>query len=64
MNVGDPIVVGNTYGRVRVMNNDLGRREKSAGPATPVEITGLNDVPQAGDHFVVFEDEKTSSCCR
>ena len=60
LNVGDPIVVGNTYGRVRVMNNDLGRREKSAGPATPVEITGLNDVPQAGDHFVVFEDEKTA----
>ena len=60
LNVGDPIVVGNTYGRVRVMNNDLGRCEKSAGPATPVEITGLNDVPQAGDHFVVFEDEKTA----
>ncbi|ENZ5566001.1 translation initiation factor IF-2 [Enterococcus hirae] len=60
LNVGDPIVVGNTYGRVRVMVNDLGRREKSAGPATPVEITGLNDVPQAGDRFVVFEDEKTA----
>ncbi len=60
LNVGDPIVVGNTYGRVRVMNNDLGRREKTAGPATPVEITGLNDVPQAGDRFVVFEDEKTA----
>ncbi|MBO0482956.1 translation initiation factor IF-2 [Candidatus Enterococcus courvalinii] len=60
LHVGDPIVVGNTYGRVRVMVNDLGRREKDAGPATPVEITGLNDVPQAGDHFVVFEDEKTA----
>lgn len=60
LNVGDPIVVGNTYGRVRVMVNDLGRREKSAGPATPVEITGLNHVPQAGDRFVVFEDEKTA----
>lgn len=60
LNVGNPIVVGNTYGRVRVMVNDLGRREKSAGPATPVEITGLNDVPQAGDRFVVFEDEKTA----
>lgn len=48
MRVGDPIVVGNTYGRVRVMTNDIGRREKAAGPATlPVEITGLNDVPQA-----------------
>ncbi len=60
LHVGDPIVVGNTYGRVRVMVSDLGRREKDAGPATPVEITGLNDVPQAGDHFVVFEDEKTA----
>jgi translation initiation factor IF-2 len=60
MHVGDPIVVGNTYGRVRVMTNDLGRRDKTAGPATPVEITGLNDVPQAGDRFVVFEDEKTA----
>ncbi|WP_281738387.1 translation initiation factor IF-2 [Enterococcus dispar] len=60
LHVGDPIVVGNTYGRVRVMTNDLGRRDKAAGPATPVEITGLNDVPQAGDRFVVFEDEKTA----
>ena len=60
MNVGDPIVVGNTYGRVRVMTNDIGRREKSAGPATPVEITGLNDVPQAGDRFAIFDDEKTA----
>ncbi|MDU7007596.1 MAG: translation initiation factor IF-2, partial [Enterococcus faecalis] len=55
LHVGDPIVVGNTYGRVRVMTNDMGRRDKEAGPATPVEITGLNDVPQAGDRFVVFE---------
>ncbi|HGF8229278.1 TPA: translation initiation factor IF-2 [Enterococcus faecium] len=60
LHIGDPIVVGNTYGRVRVMTNDLGRRDKEAGPATPVEITGLNDVPQAGDRFVVFEDEKTA----
>ena len=60
LKVGDPIVVGNTFGRVRVMTNDIGRRDKTAGPATPVEITGLNDVPQAGDHFVVFEDEKTA----
>ena len=60
LHVGDPIVVGNTYGRVRVMTNDIGRRDKEAGPATPVEITGLNDVPQAGDRFVVFEDEKTA----
>ncbi|MGM0123954.1 translation initiation factor IF-2 [Enterococcus sp. AZ194] len=60
LHVGDPIVVGNTYGRVRVMTNDIGRRDKAAGPATPVEITGLNDVPQAGDRFVVYEDEKTA----
>ncbi|QCI86534.1 translation initiation factor IF-2 [Vagococcus zengguangii] len=60
LRVGDPIVVGNTFGRVRVMANDIGRRVKEAGPATPVEITGLNDVPQAGDHFVNFEDEKTA----
>lgn len=60
LHVGDPIVVGNTFGRVRVMTNDLGRRDKTAEPATPVEITGLNDVPQAGDRFVTFEDEKTA----
>ena len=42
------------------MVNDLGRRVKEAGPSTPVEITGLNDVPQAGDRFVVFDDEKTA----
>ncbi|WKA49735.1 translation initiation factor IF-2 [Planococcus liqunii] len=60
LHVGDPIVVGNTFGRVRAMVNDLGRRVKDAGPSTPVEITGLNDVPQAGDRFVVFEDEKTA----
>ncbi|WP_182199197.1 translation initiation factor IF-2 [Paraliobacillus salinarum] len=58
LHVGDPIVVGNTFGRVRAMVNDLGRRVKVAEPSTPVEITGLNDVPQAGDRFVVFEDEK------
>ncbi|UUV99073.1 Translation initiation factor IF-2 [Vagococcus luciliae] len=60
LHVQDPIVVGNTHGRVRVMTNDIGRRDKTAGPATPVEITGLNDVPQAGDRFVTFEDEKTA----
>lgn len=60
LNVGDPIVVGNTYGRVRTMVNDQGRRIKSAGPSTPIEITGLSDAPQAGDQFVVFEDEKTA----
>ncbi|WP_163101544.1 translation initiation factor IF-2 [Peribacillus alkalitolerans] len=60
LKVGDPIVVGSAYGRVRAMVNDLGRRVKEAGPSTPVEITGLNGVPQAGDRFVVFEDEKTA----
>ncbi|WAE40897.1 translation initiation factor IF-2 [Staphylococcus pasteuri] len=55
---GDSIVVGNTYGRIRAMVNDLGQRIKTAGPSTPVEITGINDVPQAGDRFVVFKDEK------
>ena len=58
LNVGDSIVVGNTYGRIRAMVNDLGKRIKSAGPSTPVEITGINDVPLAGDRFVVFSDEK------
>ncbi|MBE6182794.1 translation initiation factor IF-2 [Bacillus ginsengihumi] len=60
LRVGDPIVVGHTFGRVRAMVNDLGRRVKEAPPSTPVEITGLNEVPEAGDHFVVFEDEKTA----
>ncbi|WP_330949011.1 translation initiation factor IF-2 [Virgibacillus sp. MG-45] len=58
LKVGDSIVVGSTYGRVRAMVNDIGKRVKEAGPSTPVEITGLNDVPQAGDRFLVFEDEK------
>ena len=60
LRIGDPIVVGNTFGRVRAMMSDVGRRVKEAGPSTPVEITGLSDVPQAGDRFVVFEDEKTA----
>ena len=60
LKVGDPIVVGHAFGRVRAMVNDKGRRVKEAGPSTPVEITGLSDVPQAGDRFVVFEDEKTA----
>ncbi|WP_436887587.1 translation initiation factor IF-2 [Mammaliicoccus sciuri] len=58
LEVGDSLVVGNTYGRVRAMVNDLGKRIKTAGPSTPVEITGLHDVPQAGDRFVVFKNEK------
>lgn len=55
---GNPIVVGATYGRVRQLVDDRGREIKAAGPATPVEITGLNDVPEAGDKFMVFETEK------
>lgn len=58
LNVSDSVVVGNTWGRVRAMVNDIGRRVKTAGPSTPVEITGLNNVPQAGDRFLVFDDEK------
>jgi translation initiation factor IF-2 len=58
LRVGDPIVVGTAFGRVRAMVNDIGRRVKDAGPSTPVEITGLNEVPQAGDRFMVFADEK------
>lgn len=58
LEVGDSLVVGNTYGRVRAMVSDLGKRIKTAGPSTPVEITGLQDVPQAGDRFVVFKNEK------
>ncbi|EQB36379.1 translation initiation factor IF-2 [Virgibacillus sp. CM-4] len=58
LHVSDSIVVGNTHGRVRAMVNELGKRVTDAGPSTPVEITGLNDVPQAGDQFLVFKDEK------
>ncbi|UJS28822.1 translation initiation factor IF-2 [Macrococcoides canis] len=58
LEIGDSIVVGNTFGRVRAMVNDLGKRIKTAGPSLPVEITGLQDVPLAGDRFVVFKDEK------
>lgn len=57
---GDPIVVGTSFGRVRTMTDDKGQRIQSAGPSTPVEITGLNETPQAGDRFVVFEDERTA----
>ncbi|HEL2382541.1 TPA: translation initiation factor IF-2 [Streptococcus suis] len=60
LNVQDPIVVGNTFGRVRAMTNDLGRRVKVAGPSTPISITGLNETPMAGDHFAVYEDEKSA----
>src|SRR5690625_3852722 len=58
LSIGDSIVVGNTYGRVRAMVSDVGLRIEKAGPSAPVEITGLNGVPQAGDQFLVFTDEK------
>lgn len=60
LNVGDPIVVGNTFGRVRTMTNDRGRQVKKATPSEPVEITGLNDVPESADKLVEFKDEKTA----
>ena len=56
LNVGDPLVVGNTFGRVRAMINDRNKNINVAKPSTPVEITGLQDVPNAGDRFVVFGD--------
>lgn len=58
LRVGDSLVVGNTYGKVRAMANDLGERIKTAPPSMPVEITGLHDVPKAGDRFVVFTDDR------
>lgn len=58
LKVGDMLVVGTTYGRVRSMVNHLGQREKVALPSTPIEITGLNGVPSAGDKFVVASSEK------
>jgi translation initiation factor IF-2 len=58
LKIGDAIVIGNGFGRIRAMMNDKGRRVKEATPSTPVEIAGLSDVPQAGDPFMVFEDER------
>ena len=58
LNVGDTIAVGTAYGRVRAMIDDKGRRVKKAGPSTPVEILGLNDVPLAGEVFVATDSEK------
>ena len=58
LRIGDAIVVGDTYGRVRAMINDLNQRIETAGPSTPVEITGLHEVPLAGDRFMVFPSEK------
>ncbi|MFC6322318.1 translation initiation factor IF-2 [Companilactobacillus baiquanensis] len=60
LHVGDPVVVGNTFGRVRTMTNYNGKEVKKATPSEPVEITGLNDVPESADKFVVFADEKTA----
>ena len=58
LHVGDPIAVGSCYGKVRAMTDDNGRRVKEAGPSTPVEILGLSDVPNAGDIFVITENDK------
>ncbi len=58
LRTGDPIVVGTAFGRVRQMVDDNGRDLKEAAPSTPVEITGLNEVPVAGDKFMAFETEK------
>ncbi|MFD2613048.1 translation initiation factor IF-2 [Paenibacillus gansuensis] len=58
LKVGDAFVAGVYFGRVRTMVNDKGRRLKEAGPSTPIEITGLTEVPLAGDPFIVFEDER------
>ena len=64
LNVQDPIVVGNTFGRVRAMTNDLGRRVKVAGPSTPVSITGLTKRQWLVTHFAVYEDEKSARASR
>ena len=58
LRLGDPIVVGTCYGKVRTLKNDQGKNILTAEPSTPVEITGLNDVPTAGDLFMAFETEK------
>ena len=58
LRVGDPVVAGPAYGRIRAMTDDKGRRVKSAGPSTPVEILGLSEVPAAGDSFYVAANEK------
>ncbi len=58
LSIGDPIVAGSSYGRIRAMMNDKGQKVKKAGPSMPVEILGLNEVPMAGDMFYVAENEK------
>lgn len=60
LHVGDSILVGSTYGRIRAMFDDNGKKIKKAGPSVPVEILGLSDVPSAGDKFNVIRDEKTA----
>ncbi len=58
LHVGDPVVAGSAYGKIRAMTDDKGRRVKKAGPSTPVEVLGLSEVPTAGDTFYVAENEK------
>jgi len=58
LRLGDPIVVGTSFGKVRTLKNDLGRELTEALPSQPVEITGLNETPEAGDKFMAFESEK------
>ena len=58
LRIGDPIVVGNYYGKVRTLKNDLGQNIVEASPSIPVEVTGLSEVPSAGDKFMAFESEK------
>ena len=58
LHVGDPIVIGSAYGKIRAMMDDKGRRVKEAGPSTPVEILGLNEVPVAGEVFMSMDNEK------
>lgn len=60
LHVGDSILVGSTYGRIRAMFDDKGKSIKAAGPSIPVEILGLSEVPSAGDRFTVVKDEKTA----
>lgn len=60
LKVGDNFVIGTTFGRIRTIHDDLGRLQKQAKPSQPVEITGLNDVPMAGDMLMVFPDERTA----
>jgi translation initiation factor IF-2 len=61
LSVGDPVVAGSAWGRVRALINDQGTQVKVAGPSMPVEVLGLSEVSQAGDRFVVAPDEKTAS---